>query len=262
MIILKKLTKNIKLYAKLLKSVGRQGRGLTEKQPLSPVECAILIQRLMDEENESKIQISERLDLGRPKDGTDIYKKRDTTQIDMFLSLLRVSEKSRDLAGWGWEGLPKIPFTTIAIMAGTFTNDEQDKILQAALRGEKESEIRKQDVTKLRKWKNENNDLSIDEGIEKVLKLKPPKGTNHLILLLMEDKLKKFCLMHPEHKEKIIQSLRKRIKGEFYFVITNDKTLTIGTDEEAFKTFSFQKSEKDISFTEFANNLLEEELEL
>ena len=179
---MKKLTQNIKLYSKLLKSVGRQGRGLTQRQPLSPVECGKLIQRLIDEEKEVKYQIAERLDLGRPKDGTDIYKKRDTTQLDHFLSLLKVSEKSRDYAGWGWEGLPKIPFTTIAILSSSFTHDEQDKVLQAALKGEKKSEIKKNEAIKLRKWRTENPKLTIDEGIEKVLKLKTPTIITHVIV--------------------------------------------------------------------------------
>ena len=47
-----RLTKNIKLYTKLLLSVGQQGRGVSQKQPLQPVPCAELIKRLMDEENE------------------------------------------------------------------------------------------------------------------------------------------------------------------------------------------------------------------
>ena len=48
------LTKNIKLYAKLLLSVGQQGRGVSQRQPLQPVDCGELIKRLMDEENEDK----------------------------------------------------------------------------------------------------------------------------------------------------------------------------------------------------------------
>ena len=58
------LKKNIKLFAKLLQSVGRQGRA-TKKQPLSPLACAQYIKQLMDEEKLDKTQVSERLGLGR-----------------------------------------------------------------------------------------------------------------------------------------------------------------------------------------------------
>ena len=244
----------------MLKSVGRQGRGLTQRQPLSPVECGKLIQRLIDEEKEDKYQIAERLDLGRPKDGTDIYKKRDTTQLDHFLSLLKVSEKSRDYAGWGWEGLPKIPFTTIAILSSSFTHDEQDKVLQAALKGEKKSEIKKNEAIKLRKWRTENPKLTIDEGIEKVLKLKTPTIITHVIVCYIQDKLKNFIKSNPENQKLILEIFNNKISGKFYDIEITEKLLTLSMDEEAYKTFYNQQFEKDISFSEFVNNLLEEEI--
>ena len=255
-----KITKNIKLYSRLLKSVGQQGRGITQKQPLSPVMCANLIKKLMDEENEDKYQVAERLDLGRPKEGTDIYKKRDLTQLNNFLSLLSVSEKSRDYAGWGWEGLPKIPFTTISIMS-SFSFDEQDKILQAALKGGKKSDILKKDVLKMKKWRNENSDLSIEDGITKILKLKPVTVVTHVIVCEIRDKLKNFIKNHKDYEEKILAMLRKKIEGKFYELEATDILITISMDETAYKKFSHQQFENSVSFTDFLNNLLEEEIE-
>ena len=240
-------------------SVGQQGRGLTQKQPLSPVECGKLIKQLMDEENENKYQIAERLDLGRPKDGTDIYKKRDLTQLNNFLTLLEVSEKSRDFAGWGWEGLPKIPFTTICELS-TFTHDEQDKVLQAALKGDKKSEIIKKDVLKFKKWRLENPKLSIEEGIQKILKLKPVTTVTHVIVCEINEKLRNFIKSHDDYKERILQILRKKIQGEFHELESTDILLTLSMDEKAFKTFHEQQFNKGVSFTEFVNNLLEEEI--
>lgn len=254
-----RLIKNIKLYSKLLKSVGQQGRNLKQKQPLSPVECGELIQRLMEEENESKHQVAERLDLGRPKDGTDIYKKRDLAQLNNFLTLLQVSEKSRDYAGWGWEGLPKIPFTTICQIA-PLQQDEQDKILQAALKGDTKSKILKKDILKFKKWRGENPKLSIDEGIEKILKLKPVTIVTHVIVCEIHEKLRNFIKSNDNHKEKILEILRNRIQGEIYELESTDVLLTISMDEKAFKTFHDQQFKKGVSFTEFVNNLLEEEI--
>ena len=252
------LKKNIKLYSKLLKSVGQQGRGLTQRQPLSPVECGELIQRLMNEENENKYEVAERLDLGRPKDGTDIYKKRDITQLNNFLTLLDVSEKSRDYAGWGWEGLPRIPFTTISEIA-SFTHEEQDKILQAALKGDKKSEVLKKDVLKFKKWRNENPKLSVEEGIEKILKLKPTIVT-HVIVCEIYEILKNFIKSNDNYKEKILEILRKKIQGEFYDLEATDILLTISMDEKVYKIFHDQQFKKGVSFSEFVNGFLEDEL--
>ena len=213
----------------------------------------------MDEENENKYQIAERLDLGRPKDGTDIYKKRDLTQLNNFLTLLEVSEKSRDFAGWGWEGLPKIPFTTICELS-TFTHDEQDKVLQAALKGDKKSEIIKKDVLKFKKWRLENPKLSIEEGIQKILKLKPVTTVTHVIVCEINEKLRNFIKSHDDYKERILQILRKKIQGEFHELESTDILLTLSMDEKAFKTFHEQQFNKGVSFTEFVNNLLEEEI--
>ena len=46
------------------------------------------MRRLMDEENEDLVQMADRLDLGKPKDNSNIYKKRDTTQSREFINLL------------------------------------------------------------------------------------------------------------------------------------------------------------------------------
>ena len=255
-----KLIKNSKLYSKLLISVGQQGRGLTQKQPLPPVECGELIQRLMIEGNENKYEVAERLDLGRSKDGTDIYKKRDLTQLNKFLTLLSVSEKSRDYAGWGWEGLPKIPFSTICEIA-SLNHEEQDKILQAALKGEKKSEILKKDIMKFKKWRNQNPHLSVEEGIKKILKLKPVTIITHVIVCEIYERLKNFIKSDAQHKEKILEILQKKIQGKFYELETTDILLTISMDEKAYKIFHDQQFKKGVSFTEFVNSLLEDEID-
>lgn len=252
------LTKNIPLYSKLLLSVGQQGRGVSKKQPLPPVECGQLIKQLMEEEKEDKLQIAERLDLGRPKEGTSIYKKRDTTQLNQFLKLLDISEKSRDYAGWGWEGLPKIPFSTICETA-SLSHEEQDKVLQAALKGDKKSEILKKDIIKFKKWRNENPKLSIEEGIEKILKLKPVKVT-HLIVCETYKKLQNFIKLNIDHKEKLLKILKNNMNGNFYDIDTTDILITISMDKEAYKIFHEQQFKKGVHFTAFLNTFLEDKI--
>jgi hypothetical protein len=255
------LTKNIKLYAKLLLSVGQQGRGVSQKQPLQPVPCAELIKRLMDEENEDKSQIVGRLDLGRPKEGTSIYKKRDTTQLNKFLALLEISGKSRDFAGWGWEGYPKIPFSTVSELK-SLSHEEQDVVLQSVFkRDTKEKELMKSDARDVTTFRKQNPDLSIQDCIEKVLKLKSVTETTHIVVCETYAKLKNFIKSNPNHKEKLLDILKSNISGEFYEIDTTDILVSISMNEQAYKTFHEQQYKKDVHFTEFLNIFLEDKLE-
>ena len=254
-----KLTTDTKQYAKLLLSVGKQGRNLTQKRPLTPIECAELINRLKEEEGETLAQISERLDLGRPEEKTSIYKKRDGTQARLFLKLLKLSEKSRYFAGWGWEGYPKIPFSIMALM-DSLTPDEQDKIIQSSYNDEKKKIINSDDIRKINSWKNENKDLPIETCIEKVLKLKPVVVTTHMIVCEISDKLKIFIQSNSDYREKLLQILRDGMKGQFHSIDATNILITISMDKEAYKTFHDQQYKQKVSFTQFLNEFLENKI--
>jgi len=255
------LTKNIKLYAKLLLSVGQQGRGVSQRQPLQPVDCGELIKRLMDEENEDKAKIVERLDLGRPKEGTNMYKKRDQTQLNKFLSLLDISEKSKDFVGWGWEGYPKIPFSS-ALELKSLSHEEQDIVLQSVFKGDEQKKgLFKNDMKKIAKFRRENENLSIQDCVEKVFKLKPVTVITHVVVCETYAKLKNFIKTNSDHKEKLLEILKSNISGEFYEIDTTDILVSISMDEEAYKIFHEQQYKKDVHFTEFLNTFLEDKLE-
>ena len=254
-----KITKDIKQYSKLLLSVGQQGRGLSQKQSLTPLTCGKLIKQLMDEEDEDKSSIAKRLDLGRQKEGTNIYKKRDLTQLNNFLALLDISIKSHYMSGWGWEGHPAIPFTTVAKLS-SLTHDEQDKILQAAYSDEKKKMILSKDVDKIKKWRSENPDLSIDECITKVLKLKVVPVT-HIVVCEIYEKLKNFIKINSDHKEKLLEILKSNISGEFYELETTDILVSISMDEQAYKIFHEQQYKKGVHFTAFLNTFLEDKID-
>ena len=256
---LTKLIHNTKQYAKLLLSVGRQGRNIAKRRPLSPVECAEMIQRLMKEENESKVEISKMLGLGRPENKSNIYQKRDTTQVNLFLKLLQVSDKSRYFAGWGYEEYPKIPFSTMALMI-SLKPEEQDKIIQSAYNENKKILITKNDVHKITRWKRDNPDLPIEECIENVLKLKPVVDTTHMIICEISDVLKNFIQSNKDYKQKLINMLDRDIEGSFYAVDATDLLITISMDDTAYKTFHDKQYKKDISFTQFLNEFLEDKI--
>jgi len=206
----------------------------------------------MNEEQDSMEQISIRLGLGRPRDGTSIYQKRDTTQVAMFLRLLDISDKSRHFAGWSWERYPKIPFTIIAMMS-SLKQDEQDKIIQSSYNDDKKRVILKKDVLKILAWKRDNPDISIGECIEKILKLKPVVITRYMVVCELRDRLRNFIDAHKDYKNTILRALGDNINGRFYGVDSTKTLITISMDETAYKTFHEKQYRKNIPFTDFLN---------
>lgn len=254
-----KLTRDAKQYAKLLLSVGQHGRSSSQIRPLNPVECAEMIKQLMSEENENLEQVTQRLDLGRPAKGSSIYKKRDTTQVTVFLNLLRISEKSRYFAGWKWEGYPKIPFSLMALMA-PLAAEEQDKIIQSAYNDDKKSVLNRDDVRKIIQWKRDNPSIPIEECIQSVLELKPVSVTTHMLVCEIHPKLKQFIISNQDYRDRLITMLNDNIEGKFYDIDATDILITISMDETAYKTFHDQQYKKSVSFTQFLNRLVEDKI--
>lgn len=257
MIKLSNLVADVKSYAQLLKSVAQQGTHSEQKRPLTPVECAKAIQRLIDEENETLDKIAERLNLGKPKDMSNMYKKRDTTQITSFLNLLKVSEKSRNLAGWAYESYPKIPFSVISQLS-TMTPDEQDVIIQSIFNTKDQKRIMgKEDIKKIKKWRGDNPTLPIRECIEKVLKLKPVTVITHILVFEINDKLGQFINTYPNHTEKLLGILHEKIDGKFLAVNVGKSVMAISMDEAAYRVFSDNLHVKGTSYAKFLDSFLE-----
>tara|TARA_Y100001936_G_scaffold221254_1_gene236095 strand:- start:842 stop:1609 length:768 start_codon:yes stop_codon:yes gene_type:complete len=252
------LKKNVKLFAKLLQSVGRQGRG-TQKQPLSPLATSQYIKQYMDEEKLDKIQVSERLGLGRQENLADMYKKTDSTQVGLFLKLLEVSPKSRDVAGWGWEDPPKINFTTICRLA-KLSHDEQDTVLRSVYRSEKK-QLRSQDAIKLVQYRDENPDLPIDEVIDKILKLKASQETSYMIVCEIHEKLKKFIENNNDYEEKLLKILDNSIEGTFYEINASEAVIAILLDQKAFTIFDREQEKNGNPYTEYLNKILEDKID-
>jgi len=251
---------DVKQYAKLLNSVGQQGLGSNRKRPLTPVECAKAIKRLQKEEDESLDKIAERLNLGKFRNMSNIYKKRDTSQISKFLDLLRVSEKSISLAGWSTDPWPQIPFSIIAELA-SFTEEEQDTIIQSILQSEnKKRTLGKEDVKKIKKWRNANRDRPITEGIEKVLELKPARVTTHLIVMEINDLLRKFIDSNTDCEKKLLDMMNNGMSGKFHNIHTGKSVIAVSMDEEAYKPFHEYQYEKGLSYTTFFNMFLESKI--
>jgi hypothetical protein len=252
------LKKNIKLFAKLLQSVGRQGRS-TQKQPLSPLASGQYIKQLMNEEKLDRVQLSGRLGLGRTENLANMYKKTDTTQVGLFLDLLEVSPKSQSLAGWGWEKPPKINFTTICRLS-KLPHNEQDVVLRSVYRSKKK-QLRSQDAIKLVTFRNENLDLSIDEVIDKILKLKASQETSYMIVCEAGEKLRNFIKNNNNFEEKLLKILRENMEGTFYEINSSEEIIAILLDSKAYSIFHEEQEVKGNQYTDFLNDFLEDKIE-
>lgn len=249
-----KLADDVAVYAQLLNSVARQKDGPGIKRPLTPVQCAHYIKRLINETAESPEQVSERLGLGKPKSLSNIYKKRDTSQINTFLNLLKVSEKSRELAGWGYEKYPKIPFSLIAQLSN-MTPEDQDLIIQSTFNDGGKRVLGKEDVKKIRKWRNDNHDLPIEECIKNVLKLKPVSIIKHFVVADIRDNLKKFLASDVDPEGRLLKLLKNQIDGTFYHVTIGTTVIAISMDSMAYKTFRDSQYMRDTSYSDLLDNL-------
>ena len=260
------LVKNIKLYSKLLLSVGQQGRGISTKQELSPVECGECIKRLMDEQKETKLQVAERLDLGRPNKESSMYKKRDLTILNMFLDMLSISQKSKYVAGWGWQPKPKIAWSTMLELQ-SLSHDEQDYVIQTVLDKFKQNKLEgkkdnfgKSDFKKIVSFRRDNSKLSIEEIIEKVWKLKPITIIKYVVVCETFDKLNEYVKSNDDSNEKLLSILKNNMNGEFFSLDINDILITIEMDKTAFELFHESQNKQGVSFTRFLNIFLEDKL--
>ena len=163
--------------------------------------------------------------------------------------------------GGGWEGYPKIPFSS-ALELKSLSHEEQDIVLQSVFKGDEQKKgLFKNDMKKIAKFRRENENLSIQDCVEKVFKLKPVTVITHIVVCETYAKLKNFIKTHSDHIEKLLTILKSNISGKFYEIDTTDILVSISMDEEAYKIFHEQQYKKDVHFTEFLNTFLEDKLE-
>ena len=75
------------------------------------------------------------------------------------------------------------------------TTDEQDLILQSVFNDGGKRVLGKEDVKKIRKWRNDNPNLPIGDCIKNVLKFKPVANIKHFVVADIRNNLKNSCQM-------------------------------------------------------------------
>jgi len=255
-----KLIDDIDKLTDLKLSVGHQGRkrkGIP--RPLIPIEVARYIQQLKDETNETDAQISKRLGLGKPKsksgfimEDVDIQ-SADDSQVKKFLYLLKISEKT--VTGVGYKGEPKkVVFSTAALLHN-LDHSEQDIIIQNILK----HGFGKDEVRRLLQYKKEY-ELPIDECIEKVLKIRPEKSTQYMVVYNIPDTVNQILKQLGDSTEKIskklVESINQKLNGEIEHVTIDDSLLIIFMDTTAYKSFEQEMKDKNLTYNQCVKKLL------
>ena len=245
-----RLIDDVSTYANLLLSVGIQGDDLKRERPLTPIEVASLIQRLIKENNEPLHIISARLGLGRGKT-QDIYKKTDTSQISIFLDLLKLSKRSQKVLGYGRSDSDKISFSTGAQIAKLTDFDEQDKVIQSSL----EKGIKKKEARKIVQYRKTHPKVTIEECIKKILKIRPVEKVTNVVCCTLEEKFRN--TIEPK-QDKLVKSLRTKLNGEIFKINIKGKIIMIFMDDNAFNTLEKKQKEKNMTFSNYVNFLIGE----
>jgi len=255
-----KLIDDIDKLTDLALSVGVQaGKYKGIPRPLIPLEVAQYIQQIKNETNETDSQISKRLRLGRPKSKsgkimTDVdVEEADPSQVKKFLKLLKWSKKS--VSGIGFKGDPnKAPFS-VALEALKLEPSEQDVIIRNILK----YKLTKDEIKRVIQYK-EKYQLKIDECIQKVLKIRPEKSTQYMVVYNIPNTvyqvLKELGNSTEEISKKLVELIKLKLKGEIEQVTINESLLIIFMDTTAYKSFEQEMESKDLTYNQCVKRLL------
>ena len=257
-----RLSEDIDKLTDLSLSVGLQGKKRKGVQrPLTPIEVAQYIQQIKDETNETDVDISKRLGLGKPKgkgghagNVSDIHvEKPSDSQVKQFLKLLKFSKKSVNLIGYkGEQG--KCVFST-AVLAHDLDSVDQDTIIQNVIK----HKLGKEEVRRIIQYKKKYG-LSIKECIEKTLEIRPVYYQPYMISYSVPNSvnkiLKQLGSSNEEICKKLVGSINKKLSGNIEEIIIDDYVLLILMDDIAYKSFENEQKTKNLTYNQCLKNLL------
>lgn len=156
-------------YSKLLSSIKTGNTGF--RRPLSPVQTAKYLQRLIDEEG---------------KENAELMIPLAKTLIGDFLRLLKLPEQCYDAIIWGEKTSLGVGFSIASFIAKLELDDDKLLLFNEALKQNLiADEIRK--ITTYYK----NNDLSLLEAIEKITNVRPEIISSYLVVISIQENIQK-----------------------------------------------------------------------
>ena len=140
----------------------------------------------------------------------------------------------------------------------SFSHEDQDVILQSVFDVGGKKKLGKEDVKKIRKWRNSNPKTAIQECIAKVLDTKPVVETTHMVVCEIQNSLRKLVEVDAEYQKTLLEILGRKIKGKFYAVDVGKNVVAISMDADAYQAFRESQHIRKVSYTQFLDSLLED----
>lgn len=156
-------------YAKLLSSIKTANTGF--RRPLSPIQTAQYIQRLVDEEG---------------KDSAELLIPLGKTMFGDFLRLLKLPEQCHNAIIWGETKDFAVGFSAAAFLAKLETDEDKLLLFHET---SKQSLI----VTEIKKINDyyKKNDLSLLEAIEKITSVRSEIIHSYLVIISIQENIQK-----------------------------------------------------------------------
>lgn len=254
------LLDDIDLFSDLLASVGTH----LKDRPLSPYEVSNCIVRLQNETGETWEQISSRLSLGKKKTN-NFYKKTDTTMVNKFIKLQKLTKKRVYSIGWGEASEDMVGFTSASDISKLTNEEDQIKLFDAILESAQNSsgkKLGKEDVKKIIEEKSKSIQTPIEEIIQSVMGKKFSSESHFLIGLKINNEiLKRLQQITDEKNTDLTLVLNESIFPNNSIMkarINDKKTLWLTTNESTFHIFESNWKKEKLSMTAYFNKLFQE----
>ncbi len=243
-----KLVDDSAQYADLIMSVGVQGNPVKGDRPLTPIEVARQIERMIKENNEPLHETARRLGLGRGKTG-DAYRREDTTQLRCFLNLLRLSPRSSMALGFGRSDPGRIAFSTAAEIAKLESHHEQDMVIQSSM----DHGITKEEAQKIVRLRREHRDIPIGECIERILKIRPVKTVVNVACCTLDQ-----GLYDPvaSDTDGIAKGLSGLLGGKIHGIRVRGRIIMIRMDDDSFAALNRETKRHQVTLSQYVNSLI------
>lgn len=219
-----KIVEDTSLYAKLLTSVKVAGRD--RPRPLSPIEVSDLIKRMIEEFGTEK-EVMERLSI-----------KKD--MLKAFRALQDLPEEYKHAVVWGTSNKEGVSFSSAHRIA-RLKSSELDKkiILDSAIK----YEFTRNEIENIITLKHREENLAIEDCIEKVKQIRPTLEVHHLLVIPLPPKvLEKLSYISSSQNEKIETLLRNFISNfipheNIFSIVQKGAYVVLSLDKTGYEKF-------------------------
>lgn len=239
---LSRLIDDNELYAKLLASIKiKEKIGL--RRPLSPIQTAYLIERLVNEEGQ---------------DVAESHLPIKTKIISDFIRLKNdLPEQCHDGVTWGTSKDLGVVFSTAHYIATLDKNDDKLLIFSEASK----KQLKFKEITEIIRF-YKKHDLPLDDVIKKVTNVRPQKITTYLIVISISENSKKKIeeisnKMNKQPEEILSELIQKKLQlSEIDSVQLKGNNIAIALNETEYRNYKKQISKLKLEYDKITEHLV------